>query len=130
MAALKFPSDVKYAQSDEWVRLEGDIATLGISDYAQDALNDLVYVEFKGVGTKIDAGDEVAEVESVKAASSIYSPVAGEIVEVNTALETTPETVNSDPYGAGWLVKIRVAGDVSLDHLMDAAAYQSYCESR
>lgn len=130
MAELKYPADLKYAESDEWVRLEGDIATLGISDYAQDALNDLVYVEFKPVGTKLAAGDPVGEVESVKAASSIYSPVAGEIVEVNTALESSPETINSDPYGAGWMVKIKVSDPAPLDHLMDADAYEAYCKSR
>lgn len=130
MAELKYPADLKYAKSDEWVRLEGDIATLGVSDYAQDALNDLVYVEFKPVGTTLAAGDPVGEVESVKAASSIYSPVAGEIVEVNIALESTPETVNSDPYGAGWMVKIKVSDPAPLNDLMDADAYKAYCESR
>jgi glycine cleavage system H protein len=130
MAELKYPADLKYAKSDEWVRLEGDIATLGVSDYAQDALNDLVYVEFKPVGTTLAAGDAVGEVESVKAASSIYSPVAGEIVEVNSALESTPETVNSDPYGAGWMVKIKVSDPAPLNDLMDADAYKAYCESR
>ncbi|MFQ3648137.1 MAG: glycine cleavage system protein GcvH [Anaerolineae bacterium] len=130
MAELKYPADLKYAKSDEWVRLEGEIATLGVSDYAQDALNDLVYVEFKSVGTVIAAGDAVGEVESVKAASSIYSPVAGEIVEVNTALESAPEIVNSDPYGAGWMVKIKVSDPAPLNDLMDADAYKAYCESR
>lgn len=130
MAELKYPANLKYAKSDEWVHLEGDIATLGISDYAQDALNDLVYVEFKPVGTTLAAGDPVGEVESVKAASSIYSPVAGEIVEVNTALESSPETVNADPYGAGWMVKIKVSDPAPLNDLMDADAYKAYCESR
>jgi glycine cleavage system H protein len=130
MAALKYPADLKYAKSDEWVRVEGDTATIGISDYAQDALNDLVYVEFKGVGTSIAVGDSVADVESVKAASSIYSPIAGEITEVNTELESTPETVNSDPYGKGWLVKLKVSDASGLDGLMDAEAYKEYCESR
>jgi glycine cleavage system H protein len=130
MAELNYPADLKYAKTDEWVRLEGDIATLGISDYAQDALNDVVYVEFKSVGTKLAAGDAVGEVESVKAASSIYTPVAGEVVEVNTALESAPETINADPYGAGWMVKIRVSDPAPLDNLMDAEAYKAYCASR
>lgn len=130
MATLQYPNDLKYAQSDEWVRLEGDIATLGISDYAQDALNDLVYIQFKPVGTMLDAGDEVAEVESVKAASSIYSPIAGEIIEVNSALEDAPETINADPYGTGWLVRIKVSDASALASLMDATAYQAYCETR
>lgn len=130
MAELNYPADLKYAKTDEWVRLEGDIATLGISDYAQDALNDVVYVEFKSVGTKLAAGDVVGEVESVKAASSIYTPVAGEVIEVNTALESAPETINADPYGAGWMVKIRVSDPAPLDNLMDAEAYKAYCASR
>jgi glycine cleavage system H protein len=130
MAELNYPADLKYAKTDEWVRLEGDIATLGISDYAQDALNDVVYVEFKSVGTKLAAGDAVGEVESVKAASSIYTPVAGEVIEVNTALESAPETINADPYGAGWMVKIRVSDPAPLDNLMDAEAYKAYCASR
>jgi len=130
MAELNYPADLKYAKTDEWVRLEGDIATLGISDYAQDALNDVVYVEFKSLGTKLAAGDAVGEVESVKAASSIYTPVAGEVIEVNTALESAPETINADPYGAGWMVKIRVSDPAPLDNLMDAEAYKAYCASR
>ncbi len=130
MADLKYPSDLKYAKSDEWVRLDGDIATLGISDYAQDALNDLVYIQFKPVGTSLEAGGEVAEVESVKAASSIYSPLAGEIIEVNTSLEDAPETINADAYGNGWLVKIKVSDPSALAELMDAEAYKTYCESR
>jgi glycine cleavage system H protein len=131
MADLKYPNDVKYAQSDEWLRVDGDTATLGISDYAQDALNDLTYTEFlKEVGESIDAGDAVAEVESVKATSEIYCPVAGEIIEVNTALEDDPELVNSDPYGEGWLVKIKVTDDSGLAELMDADAYKTYNEDR
>ena len=130
MADLKYPADLKYAKSDEWVRLEGDTATLGISDFAQDALNDLVYVQFKAVGTQLDAGDGVCEVESVKAASEVFSPIAGEIIEVNSVLEDSPETINADPYGAGWLVKIRVSDASALAGLMDVEAYKSYCESR
>lgn len=130
MADIKYPADLKYAKSDEWVRLEGDIATLGISDFAQDALNDLVYVQFKAVGTKLDAGDGVCEVESVKAASEVFSPIAGEIIEVNSVLEDSPETINADPYGTGWLVKIRVSDASALAGLMDVEAYKSYCESR
>jgi glycine cleavage system H protein len=130
MATLKYPSDVKYTKSDEWVRLDDEILTLGISDYAQDALNDLVYVQLKTAGTKVGIGSEIAEVESVKAASSIYSPVAGEIVEINSELEASPETINSDPYGKGWMVRIRATGTLDLSGLMDADAYKAYCESR
>lgn len=130
MAEFKFPEDLKYAKSDEWVRVEGDVATLGISDYAQDALNDLVYVELKGVGDKLEAGDVFGEVESVKAASELYTPIAGEIIEINEELEGEPEIVNGDPYGKGWMVKIRVSDTSGLEGLMDAAAYKEYCESR
>ena len=131
MADLKYPDDLKYAESDEWVRVEGDTATLGISDYAQDALNDLTYAEFlKEVGESIDAGDAVAEVESVKATSEIYCPLGGEIIEVNTALEDDPELINSDPYGEGWIVKIKVTDDSALSGLMDAEAYKQYNQDR
>ena len=130
MADLKFPEDLKYAESDEWIRVEGDTATIGISDYAQDALNDLVYVEFKDVGDTLDQGESFAEVESVKAASEVYMPVAGEILEVNETLEGEPEVINADPYGAGWLVKIKMADDANLANLMDAAAYKEFCDNR
>jgi glycine cleavage system H protein len=130
MADLKFPADLKYTESDEWIRVDGDTATIGISDYAQESLNDLVYVEFKSVGDKLAEGDTFGEVESVKAASEVYLPVAGEIIEVNNALESDPETINSDPYGAGWMVKIKVTDASNLANLMDAAAYQEYCERR
>jgi len=130
MADLKFPDGLKYAESDEWIRVEGDTATLGISDYAQDALNDIVYVEFKEVGDAIEQGDSFGEVESVKAASEVYLPVAGEIIEVNSALEDSPETINTDPYGEGWMVKIKVTDASGLDGLMDAAAYKEYCDNR
>lgn len=124
------PADLKYAKSDEWFRVEGDVVTIGISDYAQDQLNDIVYVEFKSVGESIGAGDMFGEVESVKAASELYSVVAGEILEVNEDLEETPETINGDPYGAGWLMKIKASDVSSLDALMDADAYSAYCDGR
>ena len=131
MAALKYPADLKYSKSDEWIRVEGDTATIGISDYAQDALNDLTYVEFQvDKGSTVSAGDAVAEVESVKASSEIYTPVAGEIVDVNGALKGSEETMNADPYGKGWLIKLKITDDSGLSGLMDAAAYQQYCESR
>jgi glycine cleavage system H protein len=131
MAELKFPADLKYTESDEWVRIEGDTATIGISDYAQDALNDLTFAEFiVAKGDKVAVGDGVIEVESVKASSEVYTPVAGEIIEVNSALEGSADTVNADPYGAGWIVKIKVTDASNLANLMDAAAYQEYCERR
>ena len=130
MGDWNIPADLKYAKSDEWFRVEGDVVTIGISDYAQDQLNDIVYVEFKSVGESIGAGDMFGEVESVKAASELNSAVAGEILEVNEALEDTPETINADPYGAGWMVKLKVDDMSELDALMDAEAYTKYCNER
>ncbi|MCB0186828.1 MAG: glycine cleavage system protein GcvH, partial [Caldilineaceae bacterium] len=105
MADLKYPADLKYAASDEWIRIDGDEAVVGISDFAQDALNDIVYIELKEVGEVIDAGEPFGEVESVKAASELVLPVSGEIIEINSGLEDDPEVINADPYGAGWMVK-------------------------
>lgn len=117
------PAELKYAASHEWARLEGGIVTVGITDHAQDALGDLVYVELPSVGDQIAAGDEAGVVESVKAASDIYAPVSGEIVEVNEALADAPETVNGDPYGAGWLYKIKASDASELDKLLSADEY-------
>ncbi len=130
MGEWKVPAELKYAESDEWFALDGDMVTIGITDYAQDQLNDIVYVEFKDPGDDVEAGGSFGEVESVKAASELYSAVAGEIIEVNSNLEDEPEVVNADPYGAGWMVKIRAADVSGLDGLMDAAAYDAYCDSR
>jgi len=130
MGDWNIPADLKYAKSDEWFRVDGDVVTIGISDYAQDQLNDIVYVEFKSVGDSIDAGDSFGEVESVKAASELYSVIGGEITEINEDLEDTPETINGDPYGAGWLVKLKASDLSGLDALMDADAYSTYCDER
>ncbi len=126
----KTPDGYKYAESDEWFKVDGDIVTIGISDYAQDQLNDIVYVELPDVGTTLKAGDSFGTVESVKAASDVYTAVGGEVVEVNSALEDEPEKVNEDPYGDGWMVKIRANDTSVLDGLMDAKAYADYCENR
>lgn len=130
MADLKFPEDLKYAKTDEWIRVDGDTAIVGISDYAQDALNDIVYIEFKDIGDNINKGESFGEVESVKAASELILPVSGEILEVNSALEDSPETINSDPYGDGWMVKIKLTDASGLDDLMDADAYKADTDSR
>jgi glycine cleavage system H protein len=127
--SLKYDPTLKYAESDEWAGVEGDIVTVGISDYAQDALSDIVYVELPEVGDEVSAGDAVATVESVKAASDILSPVSGEIVEVNEALEDTPEVINEDPYGA-WIFKVKASDLAELDALMDAAAYEAFNATR
>ena len=117
------PTELKYASSHEWARLEGDIVVVGITDHAQEALGDLVFVELPEVGDTVNAGDEAGVVESVKAASDIYAPVSGEVIEVNPALEDTPELINSDPYGEGWMYKIRVVSVEELDNLLAAEEY-------
>ena len=128
--AWKTPSDLKYLKSDEWVRLEGDTGTIGISDYAQDQLNDIVYVELPDVGTELQKGERFASVESVKAASDVYMPVSGTVTEVNTALSDAPELINSDPFGEGWIVKVKVTGDADNDSLLDAEQYAEWCNTR
>jgi glycine cleavage system H protein len=131
MADLNFPEELKYARSDEWVRVDGDIVTIGISDFAQDQLNDIVYCEFSvNLNDEVGAGQAFASVESVKAASDIYSHVAGAVAELNRMIEDKPETVNADPYGDGWLIKVRVNGTPDLSRLMDATSYREYCKSR
>ena len=124
------PQDLKYAETHEWVRDEGDGSiTVGISDHAQELLGDLVFVELPEVGTALALGDECAVIESVKAASDIYSPVSGEVTEVNEALADAPETINDDPYVDGWIFKLKVADAAELENLMDAAAYTAHAES-
>lgn len=128
--AVKIPSDLKYLKSDEWIRIEGDSATLGISDFAQEQLNDIVFVDLPDVGTALPKGGTFGVVESVKAASDLFSPVEGTITEVNDLLRKSPETINSDPYGSGWIVKIKLTGAKDSPDLMDADAYNAWCESR
>lgn len=123
---MNAPTDLRYATSHEWVRLDGDIATVGISDHAQEELTDVVFVELPAVGRSVDAGDPTAVVESVKAASDIYAPIGGEVVEVNPEVENDPSLVNSDPYGKGWIFKLKVKNAAELASLLDAAAYESH----
>lgn len=125
----QLPEELKYAETHEWARLEGDIVTVGITDHAQDALGDVVYVELPEVGDTVEATDEAGVVESVKAASDIYSPVAGEIIEVNEALEDEPETLNESPYERGWMFKVRVADASALNGLLTAAEYRAQVEA-
>ena len=120
---MSSPADRKYTDSHEWVKAEGSLVTLGVTQHAVDQLTDVTYAELKPVGTKVQAGGVIGEIESVKATSDIYSPVAGEVVEVNTALADDPSTLNSDPYGKGWLVKIKATDSAPLEKLKDAAAY-------
>jgi glycine cleavage system H protein len=111
---LSIPQDLQYTRSHEWVRTEGDTATVGISDHAQDELGDVVFVELPDEGATFDAGESFGTVESVKAVSDVYAPVGGEVVEVNSSLEEAPEKINDDPYGEGWLVKLRTSGEADL----------------
>jgi len=118
--------DFKFTRDHEWAKVEGDIAVIGITDYAQKELGDVVYVELPAVGESFSQGDACSNIESVKAVSDIYAPVSGEITEVNEALEDKPEIVNKDPYGEGWLFKLQMENPDELDELMDADAYDEY----
>jgi glycine cleavage system H protein len=124
-----YPEDRRYTKEHEWIRLEGDRGTVGITDYAQEQLGDVVFLELPEVGRKLAPGEVFGTVESVKAVSELYSPVAGEVVEVNSALAQKPEVVNSDPHGAAWMMKVRLADPAAVAGLMDARAYQAYVES-
>ena len=123
---MNIPPQLRYCLSHEWVRLEGDIATVGISDHAQAELTDVVFVELPAVGRAVDVGDPTAVVESVKAASDIFAPVGGEVLEVNPEVEADPALVNTDPYGKGWIFKLRVKDPAAVAALMDATAYQAH----
>jgi glycine cleavage system H protein len=127
---MNFPTDLKYTKNDEWVRAAGSTGTAGITDYAQEALSDIVYVELPNVGDSLRQGEVLASVESVKAAAEVYLPASGTITEANEALAKAPETLNADPYGAGWIAKLNLSDPAELDGLMDAAAYEKYCEER
>jgi glycine cleavage system H protein len=122
---MNVPTDLRYNPSHEWVRLDGDIATVGITDHAQEELTDVVFVELPTVGRQVDAGDPTAVVESVKAASDIYAPVSGEVVEVNPEVEADPSLVNTSPYTNGWIFKLRVKNPDEVSKMMDAAAYSA-----
>lgn len=123
ISELNLPEDVKYTDDHEWAKLDGDVATIGISDYAQDQLGDIVFVELPETGSSFDKGEEFGSVESVKAVSELYMPLGGEVIEINPELEDAPEQVNSDPYGGGWMLKVKVADPAEFDALMDKAAY-------
>jgi len=126
MAELKVPAELKYAKSDEWLRIEGDTGTIGISDYAQDQLNDIVYVELPVVGDTFNKGETFGSVESVKAVADLVLPVGGEVIAVNDTVTSASELVNSDPYGKGWLIKIKINDAAEADSLLNAESYSTY----
>ena len=121
-----YPSDYRYTKDHEWIKVYGETGTIGITDYAQHELGDVVFVELPKPGTKVTAGKSLGTVESVKAVSDIYSPVTGEVTEANGDLQNTPEKINSDPHGAAWLIKVRLANPAEVNSLMDAKAYDAF----
>jgi glycine cleavage system H protein len=123
---MGYPANYRYTNQHEWVQVKGDLATVGITDYAQHELGDVVFVELPKPGTKVTAGKSFGTVESVKAVSDIYSPVNGEVTEANGDLQNTPEKINSDPHGAAWLIKVRLANPAEVNSLMDAKAYDAF----
>ena len=123
---MAYPANFRYTKQHEWTDVKGDVATIGITDYAQHELGEVVFAELPKVGAKVEAGKSFGTVESVKAVSEIYSPVTGEVVEANSDLQSTPETINTDPHGAAWLIKIKLANPAELKDLMDAAAYEAF----
>jgi glycine cleavage system H protein len=128
---MNIPSQLKYTSNDEWIKIDGKIGTMGITDYAQEQLSDIVFVEVVvSVDDEVSKGDSCATVESVKAASDVYMPVSGKIIEVNENLPGTPELINSDPYGAAWMVKIEISDPSELSELLDVAGYQKHIEEK
>ena len=121
---MNIPDHLRYTPDHEWVKIEGDLATVGITDHAQEELSDVVFVELPSVGQAVGSGDEVGTVESVKAASPIYSPLGGEVVEINTELEGDPSVINSSPYEEGWIFKVRLQDSGELDDLLDVSGYE------
>jgi glycine cleavage system H protein len=124
MADASYPEDLRYHAEHDWARIDGDVATFGITWYAQDALGEVVFFDPPEVGSSVTAGEPYAEVESVKAVSDVIAPLSGEIVEVNTALGDSPEAINEDPYGGGWLARVRLSDPGEVDGLLDVAAYK------
>ncbi|AMV73047.1 glycine cleavage system protein GcvH [Desulfuromonas carbonis] len=123
---MEFPEELKYTEEHEWVLIEEELVTVGITDFAQDALGDVVFVELPEVGTMVEVGKPFGVVESVKAVSDVYAPVSGEVVEVNEELPDAPEVINTSPYEDGWMIKIRLSDPAQLDDLLDADAYQEF----
>ena len=126
---MEFPTGLRYSQEHEWVAVDGDIATIGITDYAQEQLGDVVYVELPAVGKVLNKDDTFGVVESVKAVSDIYAPVSGTVTETNADLPNAPELVNADPYGKAWMIRVRLGNPQEVSEMMDAAAYQKFVEA-
>src|SRR5580704_6327587 len=124
-----YPEEVRYTKEHEWVKPEGGIGTIGITDHAQNELGDIVYVDLPKIGTKLERGKTLGSVESVKAVSDIYSPVSGEVTEINESLATAPESLNTDPHGAAWLVKVKMSAPDEIKQLLSAPDYQSYIQA-
>jgi len=128
---MKIQANLKYSSSDEWLLIEGSVATLGVSDYAQEQLSDIVFVEISAsVGETVKKNSTIGTIESVKAASDVNTPVSGKVIAVNDDLSNSPEHVNSDPFGAAWMLKIELSNPAEVDSLMDATAYEKYCADR
>lgn len=127
---MTYPANYRYTKEHEWVDMQGDVAAIGITDYAQHELGDVVFVELPKVGAKIETGKTFGTVESVKAVSDIYAPASGEVTEANDVLHNAPEKINSDPHGAGWLIKVKLSNPAEVGKLMDAAAYEAYIASQ
>ncbi len=130
MSEYSIPEDCRYSDKDEWVRIDDDSAEIGISDYAQHQLGDIVFVELPEVGSQVDAGESFGVIESVKAVSELYAPVSGAVVAINETLEESPEIVNADCYGDGWLISVQPSDESEMSELMDAAGYTKFLEER
>ncbi len=125
---MNFPANLKYSKDHEWVKVDGNIAIVGISDFAQDQLGDIVFVDIQTEGEELAAGEVFGAIEAVKTVADALMPVSGKVIEVNADLEGAPESVNSDPYGAGWMIKVEMSNPAELDDLMDAEAYEAICK--
>lgn len=123
---MNIPAELKYTNDHEWLKVEGDEVTVGITDYAQGELGDVVFVELPEEGTEVDKGESFGTIEAVKAVADLFTPISGEVIAINEDLEDAPETVNKDPYGDGWMVKIKLSDTSELDELMDASTYESH----
>lgn len=122
---MNIPEELKYTKDHEWARIDGEIATVGITDYAQSELGDIVYVDLPEVGVQVKQGESFGTIEAVKAVSDLYAPLSGEVVEVNSSLDQTPEVINEDPYGKGWMIKVKISDAGEIDALLDKAAYEA-----